>query len=227
MVRILSVLVCLLTVFGSPVRAQAPSAERNLVLQFEPDGRVRLLAHNVSVQEIFAEWARLCGCFVVNGNQLPASTLTVPILFDGAPQASVLRSLLKDAGGYVLTPRRAGASGPSIYETIYVLPAGRPAPVASFGTPFGTPFAPQVTPVTPGSPDDEIEPVRPVITPLPIDPAVAEPPQEAVPTRPGVPGVSVPAVQVMPITPGGPTPGAPTPGTPVPTPPAPPAPPRP
>jgi hypothetical protein len=218
MLRTFSLVTCLLTISGA-AWGQVPSADRNLVLQFEPDGRVRLAAHNVSLQEILSEWARQCQCFVVNGNQLPPSIVSVPLMFDGAPQAVVLRSLLKDAGGYVLTPRRPGAPGPSIYETIYLLPAGRSVPMAS----FGAPFVPQATPVTAGSPDDEIEPVRPIVTPLPVDPA-AEPPSPPDTPRPGVPGVSVPAVQVMPITPSGPAPGMPAPGTSAPAPAPPPRP---
>ncbi len=215
--KIVGMSLCVLALTGSVASAQS-APPRNLTLEFGAEGRVRLLAENVSVQEILAEWARQCSCFVVNGNHLPTTMLNVPLVFDGLPQDVVLRSLLKEAGGYVLTPRRAGTAGPSVYETIYVLPPGRAVPAAA----FAPMFVPQAPVVTPGSPNDEIEPVRPIVTPLAVDPTAANAPPEP-PRAPGV-GVSVPAVQIVPITPATPStpaPSAPRPGATVPPPVAP------
>ena len=100
--------------------AQTPPA-RTLQLTFDADQRVTLSATNVTVSEILAEWARRCGCYVVNANRLPGGPLAVPIQFQHATQAEVLASLLRPAAGYVLTPSRS-AAGVSTYETIYIIP---------------------------------------------------------------------------------------------------------
>ena len=77
------------------------------------DGLVTLSAQNVTVRDILAEWARQCGCFVVNADRLAGAPLTVPIAFVAARQPDVLRSLLRETGGYALTPRRAGSTSVS------------------------------------------------------------------------------------------------------------------
>ena len=55
-----AVIVSLALVAGSavPAAAQALPAGRQLQLAFDPDGLVTLRAHNVTVREILAEWAR-------------------------------------------------------------------------------------------------------------------------------------------------------------------------
>ena len=92
-------------VFGLPIpaRAQAP---RVLDLKFGADGLVTLTAQNVTIRDILAEWARQCGCFVVNAERLAGAPIAVPISFTSARQPDVLRSLLRETGGYALTPRR-------------------------------------------------------------------------------------------------------------------------
>jgi hypothetical protein len=188
---------------------EAPEPSPRLELAFEPDGRVRLAAARVSVRDVLAEWARLCGCYVVNADRLASAPLAVPILFESVPQAAVLRSLLKEAGGYVLTPRRPGAAGPSVYETIYVLSARPPGAAASYVIDRPAPQPAMLS--SPGSPDDEIPPVRPVATPEAVDPSRPNPPPTDERRGPGVPGVTVPGVRIVPITPIAPGSSAPQP----------------
>jgi hypothetical protein len=137
-----------------PAQAQAP---RTLELKFGPDGLVTLSAQNVTVRDILAEWARQCGCYVVNADRLVGAPLAVPIAFVSAPQPEVLRSLLRETGGYALTPRRADSASVSQYETIYIInpagPVARSAPPAAAITPI----------VIRGAPDDEIPPVLPLV----------------------------------------------------------------
>ena len=181
--------------------------DQALDLQLHPDGTVTLLAQNITAREIMADWARKCGCFVVNADRLRSTLISVPLVFDKVPQSTVLRSLLKEAGGYVLTPRRAGSNGPSSYETIYILPtnAAASAPLTAMPNPIS--FQPVQSP-TAGAPDDEIPPVTAIRIPEPVDPSRPNPPTE--PTGPAPapnapsPGVSVPGVRVVPITPTGP-----------------------
>jgi hypothetical protein len=188
-------------VTASAAAAQAP--ERSIQLQFHEDGTVTLSARNATTSDILLAWATECGCFVVNGNRLTGPAIATPMLFERVPQAVVLRSLLRESGGYVLTPRRAGAKGPSQYETIYILPtrAAVSAPFSAAGSP--TAFQPVPNP-TPGAPDDEIPPVTPIRIPEPIDPARgANPAAEPTGPTPNAPpsGVSLPGVRVVPITP--------------------------
>jgi hypothetical protein len=182
---------------GDGAAAQAPPV-RTLQLAFHPDGLVSLSAQNVSVREILAEWARQCGCYVVNWDKLAGGPLTVPLQFERAPQGKVLESLLRQAAGFVLTPRRAGSQAISNYETIYIL-ATSTASAGTYVPPVTVP--PAVMPMpTPGSPEDEIPGVglQPGMRPDP--PA---PPQQAPPPGPGVPGMAPGTAAPRPVgTPG-------------------------
>jgi hypothetical protein len=194
--------------------ASAQVAERSIQLQFHDDGTVTLSARNASTSDILLAWARECDCFVVNGNRLTGPVSATPILFERAPQSVVLRSLLRQAGGYVLTPRRADAKGPSQYETIYILPTSAAVSSPVMGGVSPVAFQPVSSP-TVGAPDDEIPPVTPIRIPEPIDPNGPNPSAEPAGPSPNAPtpGVSLPGVRVVPISPVGPTPSSPTPGT--------------
>jgi hypothetical protein len=209
--------------FVRPADAQTPA--RSLRLAFETDGTVTLEAAGVTTREVLLEWARQCGCLVVNAQNV-TGTLDVPVLFSHAPQEAVLASLLRKAAGFALTPRRAGMTGPSRFETIYVLPTSSPSSAAAGFAPPAPAFTP-VPPPTAGSPADEIPPVTPIPT-LPergAPPAAAQPPAQT-PPAPRLPGTPTRFVPIVPIgsgpeIPPGVQPGAPTqpatiPGTPTP-----------
>jgi hypothetical protein len=193
--------------------ASAQATDGSIQLQFHEDGTVTLSARNATASDILRAWANECDCIVVNGNRLSGPALATPILFERAPQAVVLRSLLRPAGGFVLTPQRPGAKGPSQYETIYIMPAS--AAVSSPFTAASSPISFQPgQPPTMGAPDDEIPPVTPIRIPEPVDPAGGANSREPANPTPNPPasGVSLPGVRVVPITPAGPSP-APAPGT--------------
>ena len=203
------------------VPAAAQTGERVLHLQFDADGRVTLRAQQVTPREILAEWARLCGCHLVNADRLRGDRVEMPLLFERQPQSVVLRSLLRPAAGYILTPRRAGAAGPSEFETIYIVPTSNPTTGAVAAAPPPMPMPMPVAISTPGSPDNEIPPV-PQITPQPAStPAAEQPARPATPGSPttGLPSVFVPIVPVPsnPFTAPAPTRGG-GPATPTPAP---------
>jgi hypothetical protein len=197
---------------AGPAFAQAPA--RRLQLAFDADGTVTLAAQGVGVRDILAEWARQCVCLVANADRLPATPLPYPLQFEHRPQDEVLRSLLRQAAGFVLTPRRAGSAGPSQYETIYIVASS--TPVAAAAPTYAPPVTytpPTVQAVTPGSPDDEVPPVIP-LPPVRGDQdssrapqAPATQPQPNRPPSPGVPGTlsPVPIIPIVPITPGAPS----------------------
>lgn len=186
--------------------AQTP-APRALSMEFHADGAVSLQAQNVTPREIFMEWARRCGCYVVNADRLPGGPLAYPLVFTHEPQAKVLESLLRSAAGYLLTPKRMGDTSASAYETIYILPTTTASTFAAGSV--SQPYASPMPLTTPGSPDDEIPPVTPVAgaggpptAPRP-DPNTSRP---APPAGPGVPSrfIPVPIVPVSPTPPGAP-----------------------
>ena len=170
--------------------AQAPT-ERKLQLSFDHGGLVTLVAQNVTVRDILAEWARQGGTQMVNADKLTGAPITVQ--FEAQPEAVVLDSLLRSVAGYILVPRLAGSTGASTWQSVSILPTSHPTALYSAPT-----SAPQIAPVVQPMPDDEIPPVN--ATP----PAQTQqaPPQN----RPYNPGVYVPLTPVT-NSPGTPAPG--------------------
>lgn len=194
---------------AASAQTAAPGA-RNLQLTFHADGTVSLAAANVTVREILAEWARQCGCYVVNGDKMTGGPLAVPVQFEKDSQKKVLESLLRQAAGYVLTPKREGSATISNYETVYILATSSPVGGAYVPPP---PVAAQVPLPTMGNPDEEIPAV--LGPPLPTN-TVSGPPRPGMPTnmpgtmsgqagRPGTPGAFVPIVPVTGSAPQTPT----------------------
>jgi hypothetical protein len=185
--------VVLAGVLGWGAGAAAQTSDRVLVLSFDADGRVNLRAQNVTPREILAEWGRLCQCHLVNAEGLRGEAVTVPLLFEHQPQTVVLGSLLRQAAGYVLTPRRAGATGPSAYETIYIVATSNPST-----TGYSAASAPMPAPApisTRGSPENEIPPVPQIMG----QPAATVPPpgQQPAINKPATPGTGLPTSSVF------------------------------
>src|SRR6266550_7619474 len=121
-------LVMFLVCCAAAAHAQAP-----LKLQIS-GGRVTLHAQNVPVRTILAEWARLGGVRIVNGDRVAGSPLTLDL--EGVPERQALDIVLRGVSGYALAAREPGAtSGPSMYDRIMILPTSvaprNPPPTAS------------------------------------------------------------------------------------------------
>jgi hypothetical protein len=183
-------------------QTSGPNSTRELNLSFDQDGRVTLAAKNVAMREILAEWARQCGCYVVNGDKLTGPAVPFPLLYEHETQARVLESLLRQAAGYVLTPQRAGVTSRSNFETIYILAAS--SPVATSYTPPANTGIYSVP--TSGTPDDELPPVVPIPSVIPRAAPSAEPnrapgsstPMSAAPAS-RTPGMVTTFVPIVPI----------------------------
>lgn len=173
-----------------PAVASAQQAGRVLELAFN-DGRVTLVARNVTLVEVLQEWSRKGGSLMVNAEKLTAGLVTYE--FRDADELAVLKSLLRPAAGYIAAPRRPGGpTGPSSLEQVVILATSRPTASAAVAA---MPTQPVANPVTAsGSPDDEIPPVRP------------EPAQPA-PKPQGAPGPSTPLDRPSVGTVTSPTPG--------------------
>ncbi len=169
---------------------QDPSG-RKLEISFDLEGRVTLVAQNVTIREVLAEWGRVGGSYVVNAERLTGGSVT--LRFENRPEREVIDSLLRTAAGYILGPRTARTAGPSLYETVMILPTSSPMASSAYPTSAG----PAVPLRTPGAPEDEIPPVVPAV-------GVAAPDQAPAPpvAKPAVntsPGVFVPIVPVTPV----------------------------
>lgn len=196
MTRASIVAVLVLVGAAHPAPASAQSPPRSLQLTFEADGTVSLEAASVSTREVLLEWARLCGCVIVNAQNLQG-TIDVPVSFQHKPQQMVLASLLRKASGYALTPRRPNMTGPSDFGTIYVLPTSQATPSAAYSV--SQPTYTPVPPPTPGTPADEIPPITPLPTLPPQIPAAAPAPSPTPPAS-SLPGTPSRFVPIVPIT---------------------------
>jgi len=101
------------------------------------DGRVTLVASNVSVGEVLAEWARVGRVTIVNGERLTGPPLTLQL--DNVPEGEALASVLRAASGYVLAPRARPVADASRFDRVFILPTSVPPPAADVAVSQGTP----------------------------------------------------------------------------------------
>jgi hypothetical protein len=134
--------------------------QQSVNLQFS-NGRVSLRAQNAPVRAILAEWARLGGATIVNGDRVAGAPVTLELT--DVPESQALDIVLRSVAGYMLGPRRAGTPGASAYDRIMILPTSvaprnppPPAPAAAAARPMlpFMPRTPQAQNPGDGSPDD-------------------------------------------------------------------------
>jgi hypothetical protein len=180
----------------------APAAAQDLQLSMR-DGRVTLIADNVPVSRILAEWARIGQATVLNGDKLIGPPVTLH--FENQPERDVLEVLLRSAAGYVVAPREVAMANAAVFDRVLIMPTSR-APTVSAAPPpqFNRPPTPPV-PIQPDM-DDE-RPNDPVMPPG-MNPNMP---------NPNMPNPNVPMTQPVPGMPQMPT-TQPRPGMPVPTP---------
>ena len=213
MARHATSLVAAAALLVATVALPAQQTERKLEISFHEGGRVRLIAANVTVREILAEWTRRGGSRIINGDRMPGGPITVA--FEDASEREVLDSLLRSAAGYVLAPKLDASAGVSQFGVISILPTSQATAAPTFGG------SPSPSPIR-TRPDDEIPPVVPTLNQGQTGNAPAntqQPPPDPNAGRPAggtVPGV-VPIVPVSPTSPTAPPPttgrGAPPPAS--------------
>ena len=96
-----------------------PASAQTFKLEFR-DGRVFLNAQNAALRTILAEWTRLGGTRIVNGDRVPGGPVTIEL--NGVTERQAVDILLKGAAGYIVAPRPAGSSAASAYASILILP---------------------------------------------------------------------------------------------------------
>jgi len=167
----------LATALAASVAAPAAAGELRLTMS---NGRVTLIAHDVTVREILAEWARVGQAKIVNGDKLSGGPVTIELT--DVPEARALDTVLRSAAGYVMAPRTAGAPGASMYDRILILATSR-APVATpvNSAPFANrPMPQQNQPVSNLDDDGDFNP-PPVVNPL------GQQPPPGLQAQPGMP----------------------------------------
>ena len=95
-------------------------AQQPVTLQFS-SGRVTLRAQNAPVRTILAEWARLGGATVVNGERVAGQPVTLELT--DVTERQALDVILRGVAGYMLAPRRSGSMGASAFDRIMILPS--------------------------------------------------------------------------------------------------------
>jgi hypothetical protein len=179
-------------------QAQAPAPQGPKVqITFEPNGLVTLVANGATLREILAEWSRQGGSTFVNSERLAGAPQT--LRYEHQAETVVMSSILRQAAGFMLGPRREGTQGASSFEVVYILPTSNPSASGFVSQPAMPQQQQQIT--TQGNPDDELAPVNGRGAPGP------QPAQQQVPApaqsndyRPAVPSVAVPIVAQPPTT---------------------------
>jgi hypothetical protein len=119
--------------------APRPAAAGDLRLSIA-NGRVTLVAQDVSLKQILDEWSRVGQTKVVGSERLLGQTVTIEL--QDVPEARALETLLRTASGYIAKPRPVAAAGGSTYDTIMIMAASRAPAASSVPTQFTNPNRP-------------------------------------------------------------------------------------
>jgi hypothetical protein len=132
--RILTFAAALLSIHAGLASAQS------VKLEFQ-DGRVNLSAQNAPVRAILAEWTRLGGTNIVNGDRVTGAPLTLEL--QGIPERQALDVILRGVAGYMIAARELPGSGASKFDRVMILPTSNaPRPTATNSAAFAPPPRP-------------------------------------------------------------------------------------
>lgn len=188
MKKILGTLAVAVLVALAPGRASAQDLQLTI-----NDGRATLIAQNVPISRILAEWERVGQAKVVNGEKVVGPPVTLH--FENQPESEVLQALLRSVSGYVVAPRESVVANASVYDRIFILPTSRAPAVSAVAQP---PAFNNRQPPVQIEPDVDEAPNDPVIPPGMQPPMPNMPPQNVPLTQPR-PGMPDPQQQ-MPMT---------------------------
>ena len=142
------------------------------------NGRVTIVADQVPVSRILAEWSRIGQTRIVNGERLLTNVSLEVIDW---PERKALDLVLRSASGYMAAERQVALANPSAssFDRIMILPFSKgPAntmPVAA----APAPFSPRPMPQQPEVDDDQ-----PVVVPAPMQ---QQPQTQSMPGMPPAP----------------------------------------
>src|SRR5918999_2939413 len=105
---------CLLfAAVAAGVATTAAAGELTLTMA---NGRVTVIAKDVPLRQILAEWARVGNTRMVNAEKLMGGPLTLQLV--DVPEKEALDILLRSAAGYMTAPRAQGVTGGSLYDRV-------------------------------------------------------------------------------------------------------------
>jgi hypothetical protein len=191
-------------VTATPVHAQVQLTMK--------DGRVTLVAKDVTVRQILAEWARVGETRIVNGERVSGGPVSLELI--DVPEKQALDVVLRTISGYLAAARQAPSPTTSRYDRILVLPApvqvrsmAAPALPAPQPQPRVQPFPVDQDATAPGSIVPGVRPAAVATPPVPVP--FAAPPTPGAPAAPATtaPPATVPGLPPVSITPA--TPPAP------------------
>lgn len=177
------------------------------------NGRATIVADDVPLRQILAEWARVGQTTIVNADKLVGPSVTLQLV--DVPESQALETLLRSASGYVVAQRASAVPGASQFDRILIMPASRP-PAVSAGAPPPSFNQPQRTMPQP-MPDDDDPADAPVVMPPGMNPGNPGQPMPGMPNTPAgqpQPPMTSPRPGMLPGPPGGP--GQPNPYSPTP-----------
>lgn len=155
------------------------------------DGRATVIARDVPVRQILAEWARVGNTKIVHAEKLTGGPISLELV--DVPEKQALDILLRSAAGYLAAPRaETTVAGASQFDRVIILPTSRPpAPTASVPAPFNI--------------------NRPALTQMPAQPPPDDDNGDPGDQGPNGPNGPPPGMQGPLPAPGMPTPGMPFP----------------
>lgn len=161
------------------VAVALPASAQSLKMSFS-EGKVSLDATQVPVRTILAEWAKLGGTKVVNGDKVAGAPVTLKLV--DMPEYQALEIILRNVAGYMAAPRPTAlsASAASVFDRILVMPTSA-APASAAAAPS--------TATRPGNPapnagTQRFIPPRPVPSSVSGDEDDSNAENEAVPPQP-------------------------------------------
>lgn len=161
------------------------------------NGRVTIVAQDVTIKQILDEWGRVGQTKIVGAERLAPTPVTLELR--DVSEGRALESLLRSASGYIAKPRALapGVVAASTIDTVLIMPASR-APAAATTAPNFNTRQPQPMIVTPNIVDDDVDTPSPILPPgsmnqgqqMPMNypgqpPAQGQQPQQTLP-RPGM-----------------------------------------
>jgi hypothetical protein len=119
------------------------------------DGLVTVIAKDVPLRQILAEWARVGNTRMVNAEKVVGAPLTLQLV--DVPEKEALEILLRSAAGYVTASRENPLAGASVYDRVIILATSRPpaATVTASPAPYNRPVISQLPPQPPPPDDDD------------------------------------------------------------------------
>ena len=147
----------LAAVFAVPATAAAGDLRLSIA-----NGRVTIVAQDVTIKQILDEWSRVGQTKIVGAERLPGTPISIEL--QNVAESRALESLLRAASGYIAKPRAVAAGmSASTYDAILIMPASRAPAVSNTPLPFNARPQPQM--VMPNIVDDDVETPSPIMPP--------------------------------------------------------------